>query len=398
MIEFVRFLQGYYRVQIHGAAPEQALNRLTKERIPFWDIQRLDDFTCNISVRRKQVDAVLELSSKIQDRAEILEEIGLFCHFRGLKRRKAFVVSVLLIFALAFVLQNFIWCIHVEGNETIPSAQILRELENLGVGFGTRGNAIVPQELKNRMLNRIPQLEWLTVNHSGGLATVIVREREAAPPKVDQTSITNLVASRDCIIDQMEILSGQAVCKIGQTVSEGQMLVSGYADWEHCIQATPSLGEIYGRTWRRQNAVIPASYQKKAEMGNTHTRYALIFGQKRINLFGNSGIWGDSCDKMTRYHTLSLPGGYTFPATLVVETATERTTEAESISGSDAQAQLLAGTSEAVRADMIAGEILKSNLKMKKRNGVYRLTGTYECREMVARSVPAILMESEGSP
>ena len=46
-------------------------------------------------------------------------------------------------------------------------AQILRELQELGVGFGTYGPSIKPQELKNQMLLRIPKLQWLTVQQSG---------------------------------------------------------------------------------------------------------------------------------------------------------------------------------------------------------------------------------------
>lgn len=53
MTEFVRFLCGYYRVRIRGAAPEQALNRLTQEHVAFWDIQRIDDFASDISTAGK---------------------------------------------------------------------------------------------------------------------------------------------------------------------------------------------------------------------------------------------------------------------------------------------------------------------------------------------------------
>lgn len=398
MTEFVRFLCGYYRVRIRGAAPEQALNRLTQEHVAFWDIQRIDDFASDISIRRKDLERVQHLAAKVQDGAEVLREAGLLCHIRGLKRRKAFLTAAALILAAAFVLPNFVWCIRVEGNELVPTEQILRELADLGVGFGTWGNSIVPQDLKNRMLNRIPQLEWLTVNRSGGIATVVVRERTPIPEIMDRRRVTNLVATRDCIITQMEVLSGQAVCQVGQTVREGELLVSGYADWEHCIQATRSLGEIYGRTWRKQDAVTPAACAVKGEAGETHTRYALLIGRKRINLYRDSGIWGTGCDKIVTYHPLTLPGNYEFPVTLIEETATERTLEMQTLTPAEAQELLTSGTSSAVRADMVAGEIVRSNVKASRDGSVYRLTGTYECREMVAKSVPAILFESEGNP
>lgn len=395
MTGLVRLLAGYYRIRVRGAAPELALYRLTQAHIPFWDIVRTDDFASDISIRRKDWDQVTAIVSRVQEGADLLGEHGLLCHFRGLKKRKLFVLSVLLCLGLAYLLPNFVWCLHVEGNVVVPEQQILRELQELGVGFGTWGPSIVPQDLKNQMLNQVPALEWLTVNQSGGLATVVVRERQPASAIVDRRQVTNLIASRDCIVTKMEVFSGQAVCKTGQSMRAGELLVSGYADWEHCIQATRSLGEIYGRTWRQQRAVIPADWDFQSDSGGTHTRYALLLGRKRINFFQNSGIWYPECDKMVMYRQLTLPGGYSFPLTLVVETARERTVTAGELKQREAEDTLKTGTAAAARSDMVAGEIVREDLKVRRGSGVYELTGVYECHEMVARTAPAILMESE---
>ncbi len=397
MTELVRLLAGYYRVRVRGAAPEQTLYRLTKKRIPFWDIERVDDFASDISIRRRDLERVQKLAERVQEGADLVSEHGFLCHFRGLKKRKLFVITVFLCLGLAFLLPNFVWCLRVEGNEKVPEERILRELSELGVDFGTWGASIVPQDLKNQMLERIPELEWLTVNRSGALAVVSVRERQPAGDIVNRKLVTNLVAAQDCIITKMEILSGQPVCEVGQSIRAGEMLVSGYADWEHCIQATRSLGEIYGRTWRKQNAVTPAEWRLKTDSGAVHTRYALLFGRKRINLYKNSGNWGAGCDKMVMYHPLTLPGDYEFPVTLVVETATERTSVPSELDADTASGILTTGTVAAVEKNMVAGEIVKKQIKIQRKDGVYALSGSYECHEMVARTSPAILWESEGN-
>ncbi|MCI8525445.1 MAG: sporulation protein YqfD [Oscillospiraceae bacterium] len=395
MNRLVRFLRGYYRVRIRGAAPELALNRLAEGRIHFWDLRRVDDFTQELSVRKRDLAEARRLTERVLGEAELVREAGLLHSLRGLRRRRAFAAAVALILAAAYVLPGFIWCLTVEGNEQVPSEQILRELAELGVGFGTWGDSIAPQELKNEMLVRIPQLEWLTVNHSGGLATVIVRERETAPAVIDRRTVTNLIASRDCVITRMEVLSGQAVRQPGQAVLAGEVLVSGYADWEHCVQATRALGEVYGRTQRRLDAVTPVEWAYEGAPGAVHTRYALLLGRKRINFYQDSGIWGAGCDKMVAYRQLTLPGDHAFPVTLVVETAVERPLEMRSAALSDARSLLVEGTSQAVRADMVAGEIVQQRCNVKQAGGLYCLSGTFSCVEMVARSVPAILWESE---
>lgn len=398
MLDLFRRIKGFYRVCIYGAAPERTLNRLTAAHVLFWDVERVDAFTYCVSVEKRKFEKLQTICARTQSQVELLGEIGLLCHFRGLKHRKAFVTAVVFILAIVFVLPNYIWCIGVEGNASIPDRMILRELETLGIGFGTWNHSIVPQELKNQMLNRIPQLEWLTINYNGGLATVLVREREPTPAVIDQNRVTNLIATQDCVIDDMEVLSGRAVCQLGETVQKGQILVSGYTDLEHCTQATLSLGEIYGRTWRQQNAVLPAKYGSKVYTGQHQVRYSILAGKKRINLFGNGGIWGDGCDKIISYHQLTLPGGYAFPITLIAETAIDRGIVQADMGMMNAETILKEGTAATVKAQMVAGKIVKDNLKTQKKGDLYLLSGTYECREMVARSVPAILFESEGIP
>ena len=397
MYKWVQGVRTYARIRLDGAAPELVLNRLNHEKIRFWEITRVDDFHTDISVLKKDLPRVQLSAEHAQCQAEVLEICGFLVWLQQFRKRKAFVAAVLLILVMAYVLPQYIWFLRVEGNETVPSDQILQELEELGVGFGTKGKNIVPQDLKNKMLNRIPQLEWLTVNTSGAIATVVVREREPAPKQVDQKTVTNLVASQDCMITDMEILSGQAVCEVGQIVQKGELLVSGYADLEFCIQAVPSLGEVYGQTWREQNAVLPAEYQAKGEPEETDRSFSLLIGRKRINLFGNSGIYTSGCDKMTVYHWFTLPGGYTLPLALVEETCVTRTVTAQEFTEDDAASCLTASTTDAVRGDMVAGEILEQHTRVTREGNVYQLTGYYTCREMVARSVPAILWESEGN-
>lgn len=97
---------------------------------------------------------------------------------------EAAVLLILLAAAItaAILVPKFVFFYEVEGNEAVPSAQILRELQELGVGFGTYGPSIKPQELKNQMLLRIPKLQWLTVQQSGMCARVVVRERRSKSP------------------------------------------------------------------------------------------------------------------------------------------------------------------------------------------------------------------------
>lgn len=394
---WLRRLLGSARLAVSSAAPEQVLNRLVREKVTFWDLERPDDFTCAFSVRRRDRQRARTLAEHAFGTVTAEVETGLPVVLPRLLRRKFLVTSLAAVAVLMSLLPEFVWCIHVEGNDKVPAEQILQELEALGVGFGTWGRDIVSQDLKNHMLNIIPELEWLTVNRSGGLATVMVRERLTADEPIDRREICNLVAVEDCLITGMDVLSGNALCAIGDTVEQGQVLVSAYRELEICTQVTRALGEVYGDTWRKQDAVTPAETVIKGDVVAETSRYALQLGKKRINFYGDSGIWGAGCDKIVTYHTLTLPGGYTLPVTWIEETAVERETETAAVQPSAAEAILKEGTAASVERAMIAGQILDDQTTVGRDGGCYRLTGHYACHEMVARPAPAIQWESEGT-
>lgn len=142
----------------------------------------------------------------------VLQEHGFRQVFGGLWKRRGFALLLLLAMAGAFVIPKFVFFYEVVGNETVPEAQILRELQNLGVGFGTYGPSIRPQELKNRMLLQIPKLQWLTVQQSGMRACVVVRERPEAIAVEERRAPMNVVAGKDGVITSVSAMEGNCLC------------------------------------------------------------------------------------------------------------------------------------------------------------------------------------------
>ena len=232
MTDRLRTLLGAFRLTVRAAAPENVLSRLSRDRVRFWDLRRDDDFTVTLTVRRRDIDRAAQLIARTQGEITERTALGLPVVTRRLRRRWAFFAAMALVLASMQVVTDFVWHVDVAGNDRVPAEAIRRELAELGVGFGTWGFDIVPQDLKNRMLAEIPELEWLTVVRSGGLATAVVREREPTPEVVDRRLVTNLVAVRDCLITDVEALSGQAVCAPGDTVRAGELLISGWMDLE----------------------------------------------------------------------------------------------------------------------------------------------------------------------
>ncbi len=74
---------------------------------------------------------------------------------------------------------------------------------------------------------------------------------------------TNVIASRAGIVTSMSVIGGQAVCKEGQAVLEGELLVTGLVDCKTHTQVTHADAEIYALTQREIQAVYPADWTEK---------------------------------------------------------------------------------------------------------------------------------------
>ena len=394
MNRFWWFLRGYWIVELTGASPDWALNRLMQQRIPFWNIQWPDRWTVRICIFPRDLDAVRSAAEQAMCEIRDSSEMGARQMMRGICHRPVLWVVLTLSVITVVFMPRFVLFYDVSGNDTIPDEVILRELEGIGVGFGVYGPKIRSQWVEDHMLNLVNGLQWITVNQSGCKAVVEVRERPPTPQVQDRKGFSNIVATRAGIITSQSVWTGQALKKVGDTVVEGEMLVSGVVDLERTFLLTRAQAEIFAQTWRRMEAVTPLTYLEKSRTGEQQTCVWLEIGKRRIKIFGNSGISTAACDKMSDRKSLSLPEGSVLPVSLFVETYTQVELTQTDVDAVQAREQLCEAVERTALEQMAAGEILRQKQRLEN-NGVYRLRAMLECREMIAKTVESNWIEED---
>ena len=398
MWRLIWFLQGYVHAELRGASPEWALERLSNARVAFLRVQRIDDFTIALLILRKDVLKAEAAARKAMCELAVVREMGFGKTFGGLWRRRLFALGLVLCAAGAFVIPKFVFFYDVVGNETVPDAEILRALHSLGVGFGTYGPDIQPQALKNKMLLLVPELQWFTVQQSGMCAHVVVRERPEKLAIEERRAPMNVVAAKDGVLTSVSSLEGNCLCAPGQAVTEGQVLISAYTDLEFTTRVSAALGEIYAETLTHKQVVCPDTALFKQPNGKTARRISLLVGEKRWNIFANGGNLEGKCDKITKTHMLTLPGGFEIPVGLEITELSGYDLVKKPLPEETAQALLIEQLERGVRQDMIAGEILDEALDLTRQNDRYELHASVRCEEMIARMVRASILKEETIP
>ena len=385
----LRSFRAWMEIEITGANPERCLNRFARKDLAFWRLQTDGPFRLTCRVYASDWPAVQRELNAALCVGKILRRGGLAQTLSGLRHRKVLVAGMILAWSMAFASQFFVWFVSVQPSDQIPAERIRKAVTEEGVRFGVWGQGLDTQWLKNRMLNRIPELRWLGVHTEGGIAVVDYSVRDEPPAEGQPlTDPANVVATRDGVVLSLTVHNGLAAVEPGQAVTAGQLLVSGMIDCPTHTQITRASADVEALTWRHLRLRMPPSAAKKVYTGRTETVKTVIFQNQRRNISGNSSIFGMTCDKMIETWDLTLPGGWSLP--LSIETVTLREYRLKPVFQAESEAEAAIGpTADAlVCADLTAGSVTSRTLKITRTDSGFEAAADFACREIISRTDP----------
>lgn len=385
MLSILNFLFGYVFIEVYGAYPERFLNLLAQNGISFWHMQRLDVGKIRICMSLTDYLHIRPFARRAMCHLHIIKKVGFPFFTRKFRKRIALVIGLALFCLIAWVLTSFIWVIDIHGCENVDPALVREHLKNNGVYFGAYAKSIDHADLKNDILLNIPELSFITVNINGSHAEVTVRERSRAPEIISYETPSNIVADRGGIITSITVTSGTPEVQAGDTVTEGQLLASGYMTGRAgTTLQMRAIAEIRARTWQTLCAAMPTSVDAKTYTGETKTRRVLVFGHSRINLSLDTGNPYAECDKIIKTVRLTLPGNLELPIALETQVFYEYQTTPVSI---DADT-LFAYISERMEQYIELSEkdtLLGKQFENKTEHGAALVTLTAECEQSIGR-------------
>ncbi len=387
-------LSGMIEIEVTSATAVDAMNAANMAGIQLSSVRVIDDLTFSCTVERRNVRALLQLLRRRGDNPRILRRTGLYWSLAGLRKRPVLVFGILFLIAFSLYLPTRVLFIAVEGNHTIQTTRILDEAENCGIRFGAARRSVRSEQMKNKLLGAIPDLEWAGINTYGCLAVISVRERTIENGENGKTGASSIVAERDGVVHSITATAGNPLCHVGQAVTAGQVLISGYTDCGLTIKAQRSVGEIMAYTSRDLTLITPQQSTRKGAIIRTQTKYSIIFGKKLINLSQDSGISDTSCDKIYEINYITLPGGFVLPAAVVAEHTTYR--ESSDQPREDAQQWMPAYAKDYIQKQMIAGQVLHTIQNYQTKDGLRILTSRYACLEMIGREQKEEIMINNG--
>jgi sporulation protein YqfD len=370
---------GQVTVAVTSADIPGMLRQMNQAQIMIFDMSSTEPMTVVLTIWRKDYKRLGQIVRRRGERLKRIRNQGIYWTAKGLLRRPILMIGCMLILVLSLILPSRVLFVRVEGNAEIPTRYIVEAAERCGIGFGASRREVRSERMKNMLLDHIPQLQWAGVNTYGCVAVISVRERTEPPATVQTHQVSSIVAQRDGVVQSCTVTRGTAMCTVGQAVTKGQILISGFTDCGLCIQADRAEGEILALTNRSLNVLTPENGAVRVSKQQSTKKISLIVGKFRINFYKDSGILDSTCVKMYSENYMTLPGGFRLPVALAVE---ERISCHIGQSAQKDYSQTLMDFAQRyLQSQMTAGQILRREEQI---DGC-QLEGQYACLEMIGQ-------------
>lgn len=313
-----RWWGGYVRVRLKGLDRERFLNLCRSRGIELWDL-RVTGEDCEGFMTVSGFFSSREPQKKSGIRLSVRKRFGLPFFLRRNRKRKAFFAGLFVCFLLLFGLSLFVWDIQVEGNRRYTADTLIRYLDQMDIRCGMRKSRVDCDRLEDCLRSDFPEITWVSARVSGTRLLIQLKENEAVlEVPVPDTAPRDLVADRDGVITDMIVRSGTPQVSVGETVTAGQVLISGIVPVtndggevvaEHLVRADGDITVRREETYKREYSGL-----KTVEVLTGRTRFGMFLRAGNISLRlysppSGTGSWRTSSEE----RQLSLTENFFLP-------------------------------------------------------------------------------------
>lgn len=285
---------GYLEIKVKGYFIEKFINNCLRDNIFLWNIKRKKStiMTCNVGI--SDLKRMKKILKKTKCRIKIEKKKGLPFTFNKYKKRKIFILLIILISATIIILSNFVWNIEIEGTEKINKEELMQTLKQEGLSVGKFKPSLDTKDIINKIRLDRDDIAWIGIEVTGTNAIVKVVEAEEKPEIINEDDYCNIVATKDGVVSKIMAQNGTPLVKEGDLIKKGTILIGGWLEGKYTgTRYVHSNGQVEAKVWYTQKERVYLKEQKKEETGEVENKYSvninnfIINFNKRLSKFEN---------------------------------------------------------------------------------------------------------------
>ncbi len=259
---------------VTGLNLERFLNTLQKKEIGLVSVRRVDYRTLDCRCKSADLHRIAAIAKEKGWRMEAVHPVGGGAWLRRLFSRPGLLIGAALGLALMLIASRFVWLVRLEGAGAYQ-ADITAYLAQEGYLAGMSKTQVNAPTLALLLQRRYPQVAWFRVYVRNVTLVVECTPGEPAPP-LPGTGAADVTASRDGVVQSLQVYAGTAVVRPGDLVRRGQVLIRGVERGKDGEEVPVcARGQVLARCWTELTVRVPLQETLSRETGRTERRESL---------------------------------------------------------------------------------------------------------------------------
>lgn len=357
MISLMRWLIGFVKFRFYGGFCDGFLNACIADNQPLRNICRDGTELCAECPASHYLE-LSRLAKQHGGRLKVLRRKGIVFPFLKIKNRLGLFAGVVAFAVIVSVLSGFVWNVEIEGNNRISTTELEAFLSKNGLHGGVFWDGVEKDRIENLVMASFDDCAWVHINEIGTTARVEIRETRKKPHIAPSKTPANLKATDDGIIVKAEVFDGWQVAKKGDSVTKGDLLISGVYDSEKKKgnQFTHARGEYIAQVVYPFESTVSREQSKKVYTTERAFKEFVFFGLRLPLYFGRMNL--QSADVSTDDIYLKINDN-AIPIGIVTAKVRYYTVQKITLSDKELTALCKAETEKQIQSDYADCEIVK---------------------------------------
>lgn len=365
MLKITEYFAGTVKMFAPKENKNKALSYMQNSNVLFFDLREKDG---GISFKILQKNS---RDKELLKYAEITETKGFFCDIKKSFRRPGLYVGAVLFIISLILSDRIVWDVKFSAGGGEDTQRIAAVLQENGLKSGAFKNAVDTSHLENLVMLKCPDVSYVNINLSGSTATVVTDERITFA-KPEDNGKTDLCASEDGYIIRYETYAGRTVCEKGQTVKQGDVLISGtYDTFHHGTATVKAKGRVYALVKRSFLCECDDTAKEKIYTGKQYVKRA--FTLFSLKLGKDKEYDPEKYEKTSDLKTVTVFNITELPLKINTETYREYSTKERKISEAEAEKTLMQMYEKQYNDITDGAEVKNTEIKKYHENGKYCL-------------------------
>ena len=380
----LKYILGYVRITVEGYYIERFINICTTSKILIWNLKREKGVRLYLNIGIKDFFEAVKIAKKLKCKVKITQKRGIPFLVHKYKKRKIFVITLLVVTILIGISTKYVWNINIQIDSNMEMIGIEEDVKEAGLNVGMKKEKINVQEIANKIRLKRNDIAWMGIELKGTNAIVKLVKAESKPDIVDEEDYCNIVSDKVGVITKINAKNGTLAVNVGDTVNVGTVLINGWMEGKYTgIRYVHAQGDIEAKVWYTKSTKILYNTTERSETGNIENKYKIKFNNFTINFFKTLSKF-EKYDTIETCNELKIFSNFYLPIELIKIKNSEVIENQITYGTEEAKQIAIEKASQEIEKEVEANdEVLQKYINTYAENGYVEAEVTYEVLENI---------------